>query len=151
MADNPTVSNTPLSNNPDIHVRCTSLTGTNANQVVQHMRLDVGTGSAESQVTAANPLPVTAYAPMVTFTHTRPAVANNTSTVLIAANSSRKPGSYMVNNTSTTFYLDYGVPAVLNQGAMFNPGDTFLFNTTQEIRGIQNSGGSLNPDIFEAA
>jgi len=117
---------------------------------IQHVRLDFGTGTGEQTVDSSHPLPVTAYAPMVTFVHTRPAVANNASTIFIAANASRKPGSYMVNNTSTTFYLEYGAVAVLNQGAVFNPGDTFIFNTTQEIRGIQNSGGSVNPDIFEA-
>lgn len=97
---------------------------------------------------ASNPFP--SGPAMVTFVVTRPSIPNNESTQVIASNASRKPGSYIVNNTSSTFYLAYGAVAVLNQGVPFEPGQTFLFNTTQEIRAIQNSGGALSLDVFEA-
>ena len=59
MADNPNVSNSATQDNPVIPVRATELAGTNAGKIVQHMRLDIGSGTTESQVTSANPLPVT--------------------------------------------------------------------------------------------
>lgn len=94
---------------------------------------------------------ILAFGPsLVTFTPTRPALPDNASTTLIAANASRVVGSYAVNNTGATIWLQYGAAAVLNQGVEWIPGQVFKFDTTQEIRGIQNSGGSVNPDFFEA-
>lgn len=86
----------------------------------------------------------------VTFVPTRPSIPDNVSTQVIASNAARKAGSYMVNNTSSTFYLQYGAAAVLSQGVPFDPGQVFKFDTTQEIRAIQNSGGPLSLDVFEA-
>jgi hypothetical protein len=61
MADDTLVSNNPLSNNPDIPVRGTASTDpSHTGKVIQHMRLDKGSGGAESVVTDANPLPTTA-------------------------------------------------------------------------------------------
>lgn len=51
----PRVSNSVFANNPDIDVRGTA---TADGKVLQHVRLDVGTGSSESQVDSSNPLPV---------------------------------------------------------------------------------------------
>ncbi len=87
---------------------------------------------------------------LVTFSPTRPSIPNNASTQVVAANASRKPGSYLVNNTTQTFWLQYGAAAVLNQGVFLDPGQVFKFDTTQEIQAIQNSGGALNLDCFEA-
>ena len=55
MADNVDVSNSPTSINPDILVRTTQ---TAANEHIQHMRIDVGSGATESVVSSINPLPV---------------------------------------------------------------------------------------------
>lgn len=55
MVDNVIVSNAPLSVNADIPVR-TSVTA--SDQQIQHMRLDIGVGTAESVVTSSNGLPV---------------------------------------------------------------------------------------------
>ncbi len=55
MADNVDVSNSPTSINPDIPVRTTQ---TAANEHIQHMRIDVGSGATESVVSSINPLPV---------------------------------------------------------------------------------------------
>lgn len=55
MADNVDVSNSPTSVNPDIPVRTTQ---TAANEHIQHMRIDVGSGATESVVSSINPLPV---------------------------------------------------------------------------------------------
>lgn len=55
MVDNVIVSNAPTSVNDDIPVR-TSVTA--SDQQIQHMRLDIGIGSAEDVVTSANGLPV---------------------------------------------------------------------------------------------
>lgn len=84
------------------------------------------------------------------FTLFRTEIANNISTAAIAANTSRKTGSYLVNNTNAPFYLNFGAAAVFGQGAFLLPKQVFLFNTTQEIRVIQQSGGSLFIDGVEA-
>ena len=55
MTDNVTVSNSPTSINTDIPVRTTQ---TADNKHIQHMRLDIGDGAAESLVSDLNPLPV---------------------------------------------------------------------------------------------
>jgi hypothetical protein len=55
VADNVDVSNSPTSINPDIPVRTTQ---TAANEHIQHMRIDVGSGATESVVSSINPLPV---------------------------------------------------------------------------------------------
>lgn len=59
MADNPLVSNSYLSTNPDIRPRGIEKTNGGANCLTQVMALDIGGSGAESLVTAANPLPVT--------------------------------------------------------------------------------------------
>lgn len=55
MVDNVIVSNAPQSVNADIPVR-TSVTA--SSQQIQHMRLDIGVGTAEDVVTSSNGLPV---------------------------------------------------------------------------------------------
>jgi len=54
--DNALVSNSYISSNPDLPVRSTANT---TGKLLQHVRIDVGDGTAESQVTALNPMPVT--------------------------------------------------------------------------------------------
>jgi len=45
MTDNPLVSNSYVSSNPDIPVRATA---NSAGKVIQHMRIDLGTGTTEA-------------------------------------------------------------------------------------------------------
>ena len=116
-----------------------------SNRRYQYM---IPTDSDGVPYSTSNPLP--SGPPMVTFVVTRPSIPDNASTQVIAANASRRPGSYLVNNTDGTFFINYDAAAVLNQGAYIAPGAIFLFNSTQEIRAIQNSGGALNLDVFEA-
>lgn len=98
-----------------------------------------------------NPISSIPTAPqLVTIVPTRPSIPNNASTLFLAANANRKAGSYLVNNTPYTFYLQYGASAVLNQGVPFQPDSVFKFDTTQALYAIQNSGGALNIDCFEA-
>lgn len=52
-ADNAIVSNSYLSNNPDLPVRSTA---TAAGKLLQHVRLDLGAGTAEDQATGAIPV-----------------------------------------------------------------------------------------------
>lgn len=87
---------------------------------------------------------------LVSFIATRPTIPNAASAQVIATNAARKAGSYLVNNTSYTFYLQYGAAAVSGQGVPFEPGSIFKFNTTQAINAIQTSGVSLQIDCFEA-
>ena len=58
MADNPKISNRPLATNPDYNVRADDIGGTTG--IVQHVRLDVGTSTTESQVSDTNPMPIAA-------------------------------------------------------------------------------------------
>jgi hypothetical protein len=87
---------------------------------------------------------------LVTFTLTRPTITNNHSDVALAANASRRTGSYIVNHTAYTLYGNYGAAAVLSQGFKILPGQSFLINSAQQVQLIQASGTSINVDIFEA-
>jgi hypothetical protein len=101
--------------------------------------------------TDGNAISVLSTAPqMVTITPSRPSFISGVSSAVIAANTSRKAGSYLVNNTTTTFYLNYGIAAVSGQGVPLLPGAVLKFDTTQAINAIQSSGGALNLDVFEA-
>ena len=85
-------------------------------------------------------------------THTRPSVSDNTSTSVLAANSSRLENSKLVNNTDTTWWASQdGTAAVLNQGERIRPGVSLPIISTDEIFVIQNSGGPLNLDVIEVA
>lgn len=104
---------------------------------------------------AANPIPVTGMVsvsdPMVTFVPTRPSFTSGASAIVLAANTSRKAGSMIANNTNFTFYLQFGGAAAVNgQGQPLFPGQVWKFNSTQEIRAIFVSSGSTNLDVLEA-
>lgn len=87
----------------------------------------------------------------VTYTHTRVSIPDNTSTELVAANTSRKVGAYVINNSAVTCWLEYAAAAVLSQCAPLYPGGRFDINTQQQIRAIQNSGGAIYLDLFETS
>lgn len=108
MVDNVIVSNAPQSVNADIPVR-TSVTA--SNQQIQHMRLDIGVGTAEDVVTSSNGLPV-----VVTSMPTRAAAtltnvsASATSVQLLASNSSRTQAVFY-NDTDKNAYVKLGTTA----------------------------------------
>lgn len=110
----------------------------------------------EDRVSSSNPLPVTGSVlnpeSMVTYIPTRPQLLNNTAKEAIAANTNRKPGSYMQNNTAATIWGTYAsATPIVGEGFKIYPnGGTFFFNTKQAIQVIQNSGSSVNLDVFEA-
>lgn len=105
---NQNVANNPIGSYP---VKVTRVADSG---LIQHMRIDIGSGTAESVVTSANPLPVdivsggggiTAGTP----TETAPNVTTSSSTVL-ASNASRKAG-YLVNESDTDIYVSFGSTA----------------------------------------
>jgi len=87
---------------------------------------------------------------LVAYAHTRPTVATASSTSLIAANANRASGSFIINNNAETFWIEIGAAAVPEQCIPLLPGSVFKFETAQEIRGYQASGGSLSLDVYEA-
>lgn len=112
----------------------------NADGKIQHVALDDGSGSI-----------IVPAGAMVTLTHTRPSCATATSTSILAANSSRKPGGWVQNNSGSDFWLEIGAAAVASQGIrLYGNGGLFYINTTQELRAIQSSGGPLSLDVYEA-
>lgn len=143
MSDDPIISNSYLSNNPDISPRATTVNHLGKQTPVQHVILAGSDGEALS--------PGAFAMPMVTFVPSRVSLPNNTDKQIIASNNSRKAGSYILNNTGATIWGNYGsTTAVLNEGFKILNQQVFLFNTTQAIRLIQNSGSAVVVDIFEA-
>lgn len=87
---------------------------------------------------------------LVTYTHTRVVITQHATndTQVLAANVARKYG-YIINRSNYQVDLAYGETAVLGQGTyVYQTGGRFDINTTQEIRGIQNSG-SVTLDVYE--
>lgn len=97
MADDVIVSNAPTSVNPDIDVRTTETT---TGKHIQHMRLDIGTGTAESVVDVANPLPVIVDAnqPAFPILNEGEVIASNSSTVPLGAGASFTGAAFEVLN-----------------------------------------------------
>lgn len=104
MADNPTVANTPLQ---DYKVRGTEIPGLG---VIQHLRLDLGTGTSELQVTSSNPLPVANSAPVASSVTESSYSVTTSSSMAVAANASRK-GGYIQNISDTDMYISWGSTA----------------------------------------
>lgn len=87
-----------------------------------------------------------------TASNTRPSVTN-TSSIVLAANSSRK-FAIISNNSGATIYLKQGATAVTNQGIALVSGAVYFINQNQnlwlgDVHAIK-SGGSVNLDVFEA-
>lgn len=124
----------------------------------QAVGIDFGSVSGdeltERRVSASDPLPVTPVGTalqMKSYTPSRTSIASGASTEAIAENTSRKPGSYMQNNTTSDMYGNYGSnAAVASEGFKINRnGGVFFFDTTQAINLTQSSGSALYIDIFE--
>lgn len=111
MTNNPLVSNSYVGNNPDIRVRATEISAS-AGQI-QHVRLDVGSGASESQITAANPLPITGTITSLTSVSTASLsnVSSSASSVtLLASNASRK-GFACFNDSTQNLFIKFGATA----------------------------------------
>lgn len=109
MADDVLVSNTPTSSNTDIPVRTTETAG---GKQIQHMRLDLGVGSAESVVSGTVPVSGTVTAGVATSaTATLTNVASSVvSQQLIASNTSRR-GLTIYNDSTQSLYVKFGTTA----------------------------------------
>lgn len=124
MSDNAVVSNASTSFNPDIPVRSTE---TAAGKQIQHVRLDVGNGSAESVITAANPLPVsgsfTASIAKASSINTEAIVNVTTSnTALLSANTNRK-GGRIKNIGDEYVYVSFSNTATTSKPSRIAPGE----------------------------
>lgn len=107
---------------------------------IQHVIINDSLGNAVDSFGAA----------LVTLTHTRPSVTTASGSIL-AANSSRKVGGWIQNNSDTDVWLEIGGAAVASQGiSLLGGGGTFLVNTAQEIRAIHAGTGTKNLDVYEA-
>lgn len=102
MADNVTVDNVAL---PDYDVRTTETSG---GKQIQHMRLDLGSGSTESVVVGS--VPVTSANPTASSATLTNVSASASSTSIVAANSSRK-GLIIFNDSSSALYIKFGTTA----------------------------------------
>lgn len=117
-----------------------------AGEGLQHVRLDVGSGSTESQVTSANGLPVTvAGSTAVTASSPTFATVGAASATAVAANSSRK-GLHLVNTSSNRISLAFGATAVLDSGITLYPMGSFWVDNqslvTAAVTAIASSAGS---------
>jgi hypothetical protein len=100
MPDNVTVSNSPTSSHTDIPVRTTE---TASGKHLQHVRLDLGTGSDEAQAEGS----VLTSVRTVNSASTTSVAASATSVQLLASQSNRR-GVILVNGSDKTAYVKFG-------------------------------------------
>ena len=105
MADNVTVSNAPSSYNSDIPVRTSETT---AGKHLQHVRIDLGTGSSESQLEGTFP---TKESPVQSAALST-VISSAASSLLLSANASRR-GAVFVNLADKPCYVKFGTTASL--------------------------------------
>jgi hypothetical protein len=87
---------------------------------------------------------------LITYVVTRPTMTDTVSSVILAANAARKFGTRVQNNNAFPVFINIGAAAVQDQGLMLGASQLMEFNTTQAINGIQNSGGDIEVDVYEA-
>lgn len=83
-----------------------------------------------------------------TPTHTRPSMAANATTLILASNASRKSG-IIFNNTANTIWVKEGVVGVLNEGFPLFPNGYYSAISSAAIHGW-NAGGIVILDTLEA-
>lgn len=83
-----------------------------------------------------------------TPTMSRPAMGANTTTLILAANTSRKRAVIM-NNTANTIWIKEGAVGVLSQGFPVQPGGYYDVITNAAVHGW-NAGGAVTLDVLEA-
>ena len=105
------------------------------------------------RVSAADPLPVTPSSSSggeslgTAVTYSQVSCNNASSTQILAANTSRKKGSFLYNDTSSIFWIKEGAVAVRGEGGPIFPGNTYQIISTLAVNGILASGG---PSIINA-
>lgn len=100
MADNVTVSNSPTSSHTDIPVRTTE---TASGKHLQHVRLDLGTGSDEAQAEGS----VLTSVRTVNSASTTSVAASATSVQILHSHSGRR-GAILVNGSDKAVYVKFG-------------------------------------------
>ena len=103
MADNVIVSNAPASSNTDISVRTTE---TASSKHLQHVRLDLGTGSAEEQAEGSVPV-----RQKTTNSATLSAVVSSATNVQLLNNNAARRGAIFVNSADKGCFLKFGQTA----------------------------------------
>lgn len=103
MADNVTVSNTPTSSNTDIPVRTSE---TASGKQIQHIRIDLGTGSAEEVQEGS----LLVREKTVNSASLSSVVSSATSVQLLNSNTSRR-GAIFVNLADKACFLKFGQTA----------------------------------------
>ena len=125
------------------------VTENTSSEQLQHVRLDIGSGSTESQVSSANPLPVsgtiTTNDPELTANAPAAASVGVASAEVVASNVDRT-GLILTNTSSNNISLGFGTAAVLNSGITLTPNGTFNMDaysfTTQAVNAIASGAGS---------
>lgn len=114
----------------------------------QRIKLVSGAEGSETETgTPTNPLSVASALPS-TPAHTQPAVPNDASTTVLAANANRKAAT-IVNYTTATMWLKEGATAVMSEGFRLLPGQSYQVQSSAVINVIQTSGGALSLSVFE--
>lgn len=143
-----TVSNGPFSSNDDYTVRRTVL----LNELIQHVvvvrtdgtevdwdAVESGSGGGGSGGSLGD-----------TATPAQTSCNNNASTVALAANANRLPGTWIVNpNQNVTFWVTEGAAAVVGQGSPLFYAGTYEVRTKAQVNVIQASGSSKSINTLE--
>lgn len=130
-----------------------------AGEGIQHMRLDIGSGTTESQVTGANPLPVSATfapAPIEESAVTTQALISvgDTSTAVLAANADRTM-AWVKNISTVTMYVSLSGTAATNKPTKLLAGESLALGNgtwiyTGAVSAIHaDAGQSHNLEVVE--
>lgn len=128
--------------NGDLHDYAVRSSETVTNKLIQHVRLDVGSGSTESVV--VQDLPVSTKRDLAPSSPTF-ATIGATTTAAVAVNADRK-GLILTNTSANTISIAFGVAAVLNSGITLPQNGVFKMDEysfcTEAVNAIASSGSS---------
>ena len=134
-------------------------TDTIGEDVYVKRKLAFGIDGEAFDVSSINPLPVSGtFTPsspgFSSFGQSTPKVVTVTdiSTQLLAANPLRK-FAWIVNNSTTRIYIQYGISAVYQRGRPIGPNSTYTITTEElflgAINAITQTGASVDIDVLE--
>ncbi len=89
--------------------------------------------------------------PIPTLSESQTTFVNIVDTEILPANAARRGKSWVQNNTPTEIWLTHTGVAVIGQGVKLNINQIYEFNTTQQLRGIQDSGVNVVLDVVEGS
>lgn len=131
---------------------------TTAGEGIQHIRLDIGSGSTESLVTSLNPLPVSGSLSISAATAsaiTTEATINvaTSSTSVLASNSSRK-GGWVRNISDVDIYVSFSGAATTSKPTRVSPEQSLYLAQwggiyTGAVSAIHASSGSKSLEVVE--